>query len=178
MNLAPALTAIGKRPLRGDDRRLATLWLVTAGVVVLHNVEEWLFDMTGWVAAHPELPGRALHGDQAQFEVALVIVTATVLALAVTAVALRPRWSAEVLVYVAYAIAINGASHALLSLVTWSPMPGVITGVIMLLPVGSLVIHVLPSLRWTVSSVIMMVIAAGGVAAGALALASVLTGVK
>src|SRR5690625_7646696 len=123
MNLAPGVTAIGKRPLRGDDRRVATLWLVTDGVVVLQNVEEWLFDMTGWVAAHPELPGRALHGDQAQFEVALVIVTATVLALAVTAVALRPRWSDEVLVHDAYAIPITGPRQALLTLLQRSPNP-------------------------------------------------------
>lgn len=178
MNQMPALTTSGNKSPGLGDRRLATLWIATAGAVVLHNIEEWLFDMTGWVAAHPGLPGRALHGDQAQFEVALVIVTAPVLILAATAVAFRPRWSAEALVYVAHAIVINGASHVLLSILTWSLMPGVITGVIMLLPVGALVIHVLPSPRWTMSSVIMTVVAAVGIAVGALALASVFTGVK
>src|SRR5699024_12472594 len=120
MNLAPALTAIGKRPLRGDDRRLATLWLVTAGVVVLHNVEEWLFDMTGWVAAHPELPGRARHGAQARFEVALVIDTATVPALAVAAVALVRRWTAVVLACVPHGTALCRVSTGDLSWVLWS----------------------------------------------------------
>ena len=93
MNQMPALTTSGNKSPGLGDRRLATLWIATAGAVVLHNIEEWLFDMTGWVAAHPGLPGRALHGDQVQFEVALVIVTATVLILAATAVAFRPRWS-------------------------------------------------------------------------------------
>ena len=176
MNQVLALTTSGKRYSGLSDRRLSTLWMATAGTVVLHNVEGWLFYVTGWVAAHPGLPGRAMHGGPDQFAVALVIVTATVLILAAAAVVFRPRWSAETLTYVAHAIIINGASHIILSIMTWSLMPGVITGVILLLPLGGLVIHVLPSLRWTISSVTTTVIAAAGIAAGALALASVFTG--
>ena len=161
-----------------SDRRLVLLWAVTAGAVVLHNVEEWLLDMTGWIAAQPWLPGRSLHGDRAEIAAVLAIVTAAVLAIAVIAVAIRPRWSAEVLVCVAYALMVNGASHVVLSLLSWSPMPGVISGVGVLLSLGALVVHMLPPVRWTVLTIAMTVIAAVGITAGAFALASVLTGIE
>ena len=170
------LTTIGSRSPEGGDRRLVVLWVVTAGAVVLHNFEEWLFDLTGWVAVRPGFPGRALHGDQDQFAVSLAIVTVAVFVLAAAAVAIRPRWSGEALVYVAYAIVFNGASHVLLSILTQSLMPGVITGVLILLPVGALTIFVQPAPRWSISGVTMTIIASVGIAAGALGLASVITG--
>ncbi|MEU3273066.1 HXXEE domain-containing protein [Saccharomonospora sp. NPDC006951] len=160
-----------------NDRRLALLWLAMAGAVVLHNVEEWLLDMTGWIAAHPWLPGRAWHGDREEFAVVLAIVTAAVLAIAAAAVAIRPGWSAEVLACVAYALMVNGASHVVLSLLSWSPMPGVFSGIVVLAPLGALVVHLLPPVRWTVATIAMTVIAAVGITAGAFALASVLTSV-
>lgn len=145
---------------------------------MLHNAEEWLLGMTGWIAAHPWLPGRALHGDHAQFALVLAVVTAAVLAIAVTAVAARPRWSAEVLVCVACALMVTGGSHAALSLLSWSPMPGVISGVVVLLPLGALVVHLLPPVRWTASTIALTAVAAVGITAGAFALASLLTSVQ
>lgn len=159
-----------------SERWLAVLWIAIVGAVVLHNTEEWLLNMTGWIADHPWFPGRSLHGDQSEFAIALIVVTVAVLLLGGSAVAIRPRWSTEVLVCVAYALMINGASHAVASLVSWSVMPGVITGVLVLIPCGVLVIHMLPPVRWTMSSVIVTVIAAVGITAGAFALASVVTG--
>ncbi len=167
---APASTTAGRR-------RLALLWMATAGAVVLHNAEEWLLGMTGWIARQSWLPGHSLHGDQSRFALVLAIVTGAVLALAVTAVVVQPRWSAEVLVCVAYALVINGVSHVVLSLLSWSVMPGVVTGVVVLLPLGVLVIRALPSVRWTVSSVVATVLAAVGITAGAFVLAFLLTGI-
>lgn len=177
MNQMHVAAASDRAAEKVKDRHLV-LWAATAGAVVLHNVEEWLLDMTGWIATQPWFPGRSLHGDQAEFAVVLAIVTTAVLAIAVIAVAFRPRWSAEVLVCVAYALMVNGASHVLLSLLSWSPMPGVISGSVVLLPVGALLVHRLPPVRWTVSIVAMTVIAATGITAGAFALASVLTGIE
>ena len=177
MNQVLADAAGDRAAEKVSDRRLVLLWAATAGAVVLHNVEEWLRDMTGWIAAHPWLPGRSLHGDQAEFAVVLAIVTAAVLAIAVIAVAIRPRWSTEGLVCVAYALMVNGAIHIMLSLLSWSPMPGVISGIVVLLPLGALVVHMLPPVRWTVLTIAMTVIAAIGITASALALASVLTGI-
>lgn len=71
---------------------------MTIIAVALHNAEEWLLGMTGWVAAHPWMPGRFLHGNQQQFGLALVIVTVAVLVIGVIAVSTRARWSAETLV--------------------------------------------------------------------------------
>ncbi len=155
-------------------RRLALLWAAVAAAVVLHNAEEWLLDMTV-DRRHSWLLGRALHGDRAEFALVLAIVTATVLAIAVIAVAARPRWSAEVLACIAYVLMVNGISHVLLSLLSWSPMPGVISGAAVLLPLGVLVVRLLPPVRWTFPAVAMTVISAVGVTAGAFALAALLT---
>ncbi|WP_366516500.1 HXXEE domain-containing protein [uncultured Agrococcus sp.] len=167
-----------RRSAAVSDRRLAVLWIATASAVVLHNFEEWALGMTTWIATHPWLPGRSLHGDQAEFAVVLAIVTSAVLVIAVAAVAFRPRWSAEVLACVAYALMFNGASHAVVSLLSWSPMPGIITGIIVLLPLGTLVTRMLPPMRWTVSNVTVTVIAAVGITAGAFAVASVFAGAR
>lgn len=176
MNEMLAEAASGKAAARPDRRRLAMLWMATAGAVVVHNAEEQLFGLTGWIADHPWLPGRGLHGDAAQFGLVLAIVTAAVLAIAITAVVARPLWSAEVLTCVAYALMVNGASHALLSLLSWSVMPGALSGVAVLLPLGAFIIRALPPVRWTVSTVIATVVAAVGITAGAFVLASVLMG--
>ncbi|HEY6737806.1 MAG TPA: hypothetical protein VI076_03080, partial [Actinopolymorphaceae bacterium] len=84
-------------PSRG---RLAVLWWTAVGALALHNAEEGLLNLTGWVAdtiRHPWFPLRALHGDQTTFTLALGLVTLAVVVLAAVAVGLRPRWSAEVL---------------------------------------------------------------------------------
>lgn len=171
-------TGSDKKSTEVSERWLAMLWVATVSAVVVHNTEEWLFNMTGWIADHPWLPGRSLHGDQSEFTVALTIVTVTVLLVAGGAVVIRPRWSAEVLVCVAYALMFNGATHAVVSLLSWSFMPGVITGVLVLLPCGVLVIRTLPPVRWTISSVTVTVIAAVGITAGAFAVASVVAGAE
>lgn len=158
------------------DRRLALLWVAAAGVVLLHNAEEWLLDMTGWIAGQAWIPGHALHGDQSEFALVLAIVTFAVWAIAAVAVLARPRWSAEVLVCIGYALAVNGVSHVVLSLVSQSLMPGAITAVTVLVPFGVLVIRALPTVPWTISSVATTIIAVVGITAGAFALAALLTG--
>lgn len=160
------------RPLKG--LRLAGLWVAAVAALALHNAEEWLLDLTGWIADHPWLPGRSLHGDQAQFALALLIVTAIVLVIAVIAVVAKPKWSAEVLVCVAYALIINAVSHLVVSAASWSLMPGAITGTLVLLPLGVIVVRSLPPVPWTVASVVITVIAALAVVFGSLALAAVL----
>ncbi|WP_169513974.1 HXXEE domain-containing protein [Agromyces subbeticus] len=142
--------------------------------MAVHNAEEWLLGMTGWVAARPWMPGRFLHGDQQQFGVALVIVTAAVLTIGVIAVSTRAKWSAETLVCVAYALIINAGSHLLFSVVSWSLMPGVISGLFVLLPLGLIIVRTLPPVRWSTSAVVTTVIAAVGIVAGSLLIAAAL----
>lgn len=127
------------------SRLLTLLWIAAAGAVALHNVEEWLLDMTGWIAGKGWHPGHTLHGDQGRFAVALAIVTVAVLALSLVATITKPTWSAATLVYVAYALVINGVSHLVLSVLAGEVMPGVITGVAVLIPLGGFIVHTLPS---------------------------------
>ena len=165
---------IRTRPNPPSQRRLAAFWTVAIVAVALHNTEEWLLGMTGWVAAHPWMPGRFLHGDQQQFGLALVIVTAAVLAIGVIAVWTRAKWSAETLVCVAYALIINAGSHLVISAVSWSLMPGVISGVLVLLPLGLIIVRALPPVRWSTSAVVTTVIAAVAIVGGSLLIAAAL----
>ncbi|MGO2050658.1 MAG: HXXEE domain-containing protein [Microbacterium sp.] len=148
--------------------------MATVLALAVHNGEEWMSGLTGWIAEHPWMPGRALHGDHAQFGLALVIVTAAVLTIAVIAVASRARWSAEALVCVAYALIINAGSHLVISVLSWSPMPGVVSGSILLLPLGLVIVRTMPPLRWTVPTVVTTVLSAVVLVAGSLLVAAVL----
>lgn len=160
-----------------SHRRLALLWAATTVVVMLHNTEEWLFNMTGWIADHPWLPLRSLHGDQTEFALVLAIVTLAVASIAVTAIGIRPHWTAEVLACVAYALMVNGASHLVLSLLSWSPMPGVFSGTMILLPFGAIVVWIVPPVRWTISNMSMTALAALGITVGSFALATLFTSI-
>ncbi|MGC5626669.1 HXXEE domain-containing protein [Georgenia sp. Z1344] len=175
MELMVTTPARTDKPPGAGHRRQSQLWGATALAVVLHNTEECLLDMTGWIAEHPWLPGRSLHGDPAEFALVLALVTLAVLGLAAVAVGTRPRWSATVLACVACALMVNGAGHVVLSLLSWSPMPGLVSGVALLLPLGTLVSRELPPVRWTSSTVTLATLAAVGLTAGAFALAAVLT---
>lgn len=157
--------------------RLTTLWVLAVIALALHNFEEWLLDMTGWIADHPWLPGRSFHGDSFQMALALIIVTAAILLLAAVAVAFRPNWSAETLSCLSYALIINGASHVGLSVVSWSLMPGAITGAAVLIPLGLWTARSLPAVRWTAAAIAITVVAAGGVVFGSLWLAGLLASV-
>ncbi|MFD7022480.1 HXXEE domain-containing protein [Promicromonospora sukumoe] len=155
--------------------RLALLWAVTVMALAAHNAEELLRDLPRWQADRAWLAGSVLYGDQAQFAVALAIVTGLALVLAVAAVAWRAAWSAQVLVcVVGYALLVNAAGHVLLSVVSWSLMPGVLTSVLVLVPVFVLLTRALPPVRWTVSSVLVTLVAAFGVVVGSLVIAAAL----
>lgn len=158
-------------------RRLTLLWALSVGALALHNAEEWLFGLTGWIAGHPWMPGRALHGDQAQFALALVMVTAAVFAIAVIAVATRAAWSEGALVAVAYALMVNAGSHLVVSVASWSLMPGVVSGALVLFPLGLFMLRTLPPLRWTTLSLVVTAAAAVTMVMGSLLLAAALTAV-
>ena len=158
-----------------SHRQLAGFWVLTVAAVALHNTEEWLLRLTEWIADHPWMPGRALHGDQTQYGLALIIVTAAVLAIAIVAVTRRTRWSSEVLACMAYALIINATSHLLLSVATWDLMPGTISGTLLLAPLGLIIIHTLPPVPWSVSSAVTIALAAIGIVIGSLLLAAALT---
>lgn len=158
-----------------DSGRLTLLWTACVAAVALHNIEEWLLDMTGWMGAREWLPGSSLHGDQGRYAVALVIVTLALLGVAILAVVSRAGWSAEVLTCVGYVLLANAASHLLLSVVAGSIMPGAVTGALVLMPLGLVVLHTLPPVRWTLTTTATTILAALVFVGGSLALAGVLT---
>lgn len=155
--------------------RLAALWGLAVGTLAVHNIEEWLLDLTGWMADRPWLPGGALHGDQTRFTLALLTVTALFAGTAIVAVLARPRWSAGVLACAAYALVANGVSHIVMSLVSRDPMPGLFTGALLLVPAGLVIIRRLPPVRWTLGAVLITVGAALALVFGSLGLAAALT---
>lgn len=159
-------------------RRLGLLWGLTVAALALHNMEESLLGLNGWMAEHAWFPGRALHGDDAQLTLALAIVTAAVFLLAVFAVVRRPAWSAEVLACVAYALAINAIGHLVLSVVSMSFMPGVFTGTFVLLPLSVGVVRSLPAVWWRPTAVAITVAAAVGAVVGSLLLAAAFNAIR
>lgn len=170
--MANGETDQGRAP---SHRRLALLWTALVAALVLHNLEELLFDMAGWFARQPRLPGSVLYENAAQFAMALLVVTVAVTVLAGIAVAVRPAWSAEVLVGLAYALMINAGSHLALSVVSWSLMPGVITGVVILVPLGRYVVRSVPPVPWTTAAVATTAIAALAFVFGSHGVAALIT---
>lgn len=156
------------------DQRLRVLWALGFGGLALHNLEEGLFGLTRWMAGHAWLPGRVLHGDGTQFAIALVLVTTVVLVVAVLAVTTRARWGVGALAGIAYAFLINAGSHIVLSVASWSLMPGTVSAALVLLPVGLLLLRSLPATPWSTASVVATVGAALGLMMGSLVLAAAL----
>lgn len=161
-------------PGRSTGPPLAALWSVAVVSLAAHNVEEWLLDLTGWMADHPGLPGGTLHGDPTRFALALLIVTAAFAGTAAVAVASRASWSPVVLGCAAYALVANGASHVVLSVLTGEFMPGVLTGTLLLAPVGLVIIRRMPPVRWTTGTVLATLGAALAFVFGSLGLAAAL----
>ncbi|TGD30595.1 HXXEE domain-containing protein [Brevibacterium sp. S22] len=162
----------------GDAIGQTMLWLAVAVSVVVHNTEEWLLDMSGWIAAHPWFPGSSLHGDRSEFGLVLALVAGAVVALALFAIIVRPTWSAEVLVCVAYALIANAVSHSVFSLLSWSVMPGLISGLALLVPLSLMIVRLVPPVQWRISTVILTVLVASGITAGAFMLVAASAGIR
>ena len=111
---------------------------------LLHNGEEALADLPGWSEAHPQLGWMAAVMPRERFLIAAAGLTLLVLALALAA-SLRPgRWSEPVLQVLAWIMIVNATSHVALSLLTGSIMPGVISAVLILLPVMGWIVATRP----------------------------------
>lgn len=149
-------------------RPAALLWVVTLAALAVHNVEEAALGLNRWLTERPWFPPQASHLSDGQFTAALVIVTAAVGLIAVVSVFRPPRWGIEALTAVAYALIVNATSHIVISFVSWNPMPGVFTSVLVLLPVNILVLRRLPATRWTAASVVGTVLLAFVLLFGAL----------
>ncbi len=100
---------------------------------VLHNAEEMAGDFPGWIARFlPMSPAS----DAALVGPAVVIMSLAVIGLGEWALAKPGTLSLTLFQIVAGALALNGLSHAVLSLATATLAPGTITGLVLLLPLG------------------------------------------
>lgn len=118
-------------------------WVALISALGLHNAEEWIRDLPTWSAASTIVLEFLAADVHRGFGLALALVT---LVPAIGAIVIRraapmtePMW----LAILAWVLIVNALWHVVLSLVTWTLMPGVVTAIALLLPVS---VHVLASL--------------------------------
>lgn len=113
------------------------LWVAAILAFALHAGEEALSGLPQWATVHPLVPWMAsmLSGDR--FILVAGALTLVVLAVGGYAVAVRPGWSGLLLRVLAWVMLANAASHVVLSILTMSYMPGLVTAVLVLVPVFS-----------------------------------------
>ena len=148
----------------------APWWFLTVAVFAAHNAEEYLRDLPGWAAEHAPAWISAVHSGQAGFGVAAGLLTVAALVVAVVVVVRRPAWSSEVLVCFAVVLIINAANHLLMSALTLSLMPGVLTSPLLVL-LGVYMFVRLPRVRATWPTVLATVLVAVLATVGTLVLA-------
>lgn len=150
------------------DVKLRLLLLLSAAFT-LHNADEWSGDLPGWVAMQaPRLaPGHA------GFTPALAAVT-LLPPLAIAALPrLAPRAERPALMLFAAVLGLNALWHLALSLATASVMPGLWSGIFLLLPAAALALRQLrPARPLALAGAAALAMAAG--TAGALALGALL----
>ncbi|ASO21704.1 hypothetical protein AHOG_20435 [Actinoalloteichus hoggarensis] len=156
--------------------RLAWCWAWAVVSFALHNAEEWLGDLPAWSVAQPALPWSVPVESSAAFGLAVAMLTVAVALAGVVAVVTRASWSAETLSCFAIVLLINVVSHVALSLATWSLMPGVLTGVALLLPAALVILRVLPRVRLNLPTTLWTAAAAVAATLGALWVAGAIAG--
>lgn len=110
-------------------------WMAAAAAFLIHNVEETTLDLPGWSVAHPVLTWFGWMEQPGLFSIAVGIMSLAVGCGAIYAIATGPSWSGWVLHLFAFVMLLNALGHISISLMTSSLMPGVITAVLVILPV-------------------------------------------
>lgn len=123
------------------DRKLRRYWISAIIIFALHNAEEVFRGLPDWAVEHPQFPTTL---STTSFTWATILLT---LGVGVTAYILTqksPQWSKTFLVGFCIVMIVNMLSHITFSLLTQTLMPGVITAVVLVIPVyGWLIYQVL-----------------------------------
>ena len=116
--------------MRWHYRDAALLWLFVAAYAI-HVAEEWFAGFPGWVQ---QIAGRALPAE------AFVVINAVAMVMLIAAIrsATRSERSGWMAVAVAMIALVNTAAHAGGAALTRSYAPGLISAVILYVPLGSL----------------------------------------
>jgi hypothetical protein len=110
-------------------------WAAGIAAFLVHNVEEVASDLPAWAVAHPVLLWLGWMAPAGWFAIAVGVLTLGVGGLALYAMSTAPRWSGWALVAFAVVMLANAASHIVLSVMTSSVMPGVVTAGLVIAPV-------------------------------------------
>lgn len=138
----------------GRRQKLRIYWLLFLVVFAIHNAEEAIFGMPEWLANY----GFFL--VTTEYESIAIIINYSLLliltiAAAVVAYLLEKRQSQQSALYLeifAYIMLINAFSHIGLSLYTDSIMPGLVTSVVLLLPICGYIIVWIRKMKWSLLS--------------------------
>lgn len=123
------------------NKKIQIRWLAFIITFALHNSEEIIRSLPAWAARHDVLPFVFSEGAFAATAILLTVLAAT------TGYVLERRnspSSALILKLFCWIMIINAASHIAFSVSTWTLMPGVITSVLLLLPVCGWIVFSTP----------------------------------
>jgi len=153
-------------------RRRLLSWLVLIAAPALHNAEEWTRDLPAWSSAYASLPHFISAYVHSGFSLALIIATILPVIAAIVIRRAAPQTEPAWLVLFAWALIANAAWHAVLSVFTWTLMPGIFTAVMLLAPTSLYVLSTMPSQQrsgrivlWAVPVMVIVTIATLTVAA-------------
>lgn len=122
------------------DVLAAQAW-AAAFALALHNAEEVLLNLPAWADAHPQTAAFNWSSGSDAFSIIALVIVVMAIGFALW-VQLRPAvWMRLLLRLLAWVMLINAASYMAISLYTGSLMPGVVSAVIILVPVFSLIVR-------------------------------------
>ncbi|MDM7851275.1 HXXEE domain-containing protein [Pseudochrobactrum kiredjianiae] len=119
---------------------LQILWGVAFIAFALHNFEELWCGLPYWSARQSSSTWMAAIMPPQRFVVSIAILTVLIMLIAVVSIWLSEKSSIIILRIFAWTMMLNATSHVIISGLTQSLMPGVVTAVCILFPVMALII--------------------------------------
>ena len=142
--------------------------------LAVHDTEEWVRDLPAWSAARTFASGLMPADVHRGFGVALLLVSLLPVVGATAIRWLAPRTEPAWLALFAWVLIANALWHAVLSLATWTAMPGILTATTLLLPASGYALAGLPLHRASARIIILAVLAMVAVTAATLAFAALI----
>lgn len=119
---------------------MIVLWSAAFAAFTLHNIEELWFDLPRWSMQQPSLMWMAAIMPPQRFVHSIIVLSCLVILLATVSAWLSRKVRIMLLRLFAWIMVLNALSHMVLSGLTRSLMPGVLTAVVVILPVMTWII--------------------------------------
>ena len=110
-------------------------WAAAFLALLIHNAEELLLNLPAWAAAQPQWRWAAGVMPEGRFQAVVMVLTLLALLLAIVGTVRPTRWTEALLLLLAGVMLFNAATHIVVSLLARAAMPGVVTSVVLVLPV-------------------------------------------